>query len=180
MVITTENLERIKQDNLIHLWNIFAREEWGSQIYSMEELDDVLCDVKPSKLLDMIDKFDVRDACFYYDDNELLTSDSWNNAVDAVVDFEALAEDISKDTGRYRDEIECDEYAEILLYGTELNTYEWEGLMVCYTPMEIETVRNAKITKAEAQALREVKNDDTVDGFDTDVDYLLTYCRVEG
>ena len=75
MVITTENLERIKQDNLIHLWNIFAREEWGSQIYSMEELDDVLCDVKPSKLLDMIDKFDVRDACFYYDDNELLTSE---------------------------------------------------------------------------------------------------------
>ena len=182
MVITAENLKNIKQETLINLWNIFAREEWGSQIYDMADIDDVLCDVKPSKLLDMIDEFNIRDDCFFYDDNELLRSGYYDNAVDAVVYFDELAKDISKDPGRYKDEIECDEFAEILFYSTELDSAEWEELMVCYTPMEIETVRNAKITKAEAQALKELKEYNAQfnqHDYDGDIDYLLTYCRTE-
>lgn len=182
MVITADNLKKIKQDNIVNLWNIFAREEWGSQIYNMTDLDDVLCDVKPSKLLDMIDGFNVRDDCFFYDDNELLRSGYYDNAVDAVINFDELAKDISKDPGRYKDEIECDDFAEILLYSTELDSVDWEELMVCYTPMEIETIRNAKITTAEAQALKELKEENArfnQHSFDEDIDYLLTYCRVE-
>ena len=182
MVITAGNINKIKQDNIVNLWNIYAREEWGCQIYPMSKFDDVLYGVKPSELLYIIDDFNINDDYFYYDGHDILTSGCYDDAGSIVVDFDKLAKDISKDPGRYKDEIECDDFAEILLYSTELDSVDWEELMVCYTPMEIETVRNAKITTTEAQALKELKEENArfnQHSFDEDIDYLLTYCRVE-
>ena len=183
MLITAENLKKIKTNNLVSLWNIFTMEEEGRTIFPMDGFNEACCHYKPSELLGIIGAFDIHDECFYYDVNGMfLLSNSYSKAVAAVVDFEALAKDINRDVYRYKDEIECDEFAEILFYSTELDSVEWEELMVCYTPMEIETVRNAKITKAEAQALKELKEYNAQfnqHDYDEDIDYLLTYCRTE-
>ena len=71
----------------------------GDRFYFMDELDDYLCDTKPSDIVRMIDNdFNYADNYFYYDDGRLCSTDEKNyyDYVDYSDVFEKLINDYNQ------------------------------------------------------------------------------------
>ena len=78
-------------------WDGFLGDD---RCYSMDELDDILGDKKPSEVLQMIDidNFNYNDDFFYYDDDRICSTDKkeYFNDVDYSEVFEELIDDYGK------------------------------------------------------------------------------------
>ena len=71
-----------------------------NRLYSMDELDDLLCGKKPSEVLQMVDtdNFNYNDDFFYYDENRICSIDEkdYYNYVDYSEVFKKLIDDYDK------------------------------------------------------------------------------------
>ncbi len=177
MVITAENLDKI--ENLIPAWNKFCDiHGWEDHVYNMDQLDEELENLTPTEILQRIGTVNTSNDYFYWHNGWLYSGD-YGQIMDNVIDSVSLAKDISKDPGEYRDIMEAEEFAEVMLYSTELDEVEWEDLLVVYSALEdIGPVRNWKLTGKEVEALKELKKISTE--FTADIDMLLNESTVEG
>lgn len=177
MKITAENLEKI--ENLIPSWNKFCDiHGWESYVYNMSQLDEELENLTPTEILQRIGEVNTNNDYFYWR-NGWLYSGNYGQVMDNVIDSVSLAADISKTPEEYRDIMEAEDFAEILLYSTDLDEVEWDDLLMVYTAFEdIGPVRNWKLTAKEVEALKELKKISTE--FTADIDMLLNDSIVEG
>ena len=81
----------------LDLWDGFLGDD---RVYSMDELDDLLCDKKPSEVLQMVDtpNFDYSDDYFYYDIYGIRSTNEkdYFNYVDYSEVFEKLIDDYNQ------------------------------------------------------------------------------------
>ena len=164
--LTLEN----EAENIIPIWNMFAANAGWNYIYDMDSLDDLLYGLKPSEILDRIDEVNRCDDYLWWD-NELLTSGNYQEAVDRMVSYDDLADDMNEHPDRYVDE---DNFLELIKLTNDITKDDWLEYAGPYLAAEIGKALNWELTEKEINALQELKTElGPDDDFLEEIDVLL-------
>lgn len=157
-------------ENIIPIWNTFAESAGWDCIYNMDSLDDLLYGLKPSEILDRIDEVNRRDDYLWWD-NGLLTSGDYQEAVDRMVDFDSLADDMNENPDRYVNE---ENFLDVIKLTNDITKDDWLEYAGSYLAAEIGQALNWELTEKEINALQELKTElGPDDYFVEEIDVLL-------